>query len=109
MGQLMYRVIAYTRAKAWGCARIAQRVRGDHEREIADLMDTIHNIPLFLTQFEKWDDEKFKKDFLDVYDSKWSSTSGLKLRDIYERSLNGEKNLEIFPTKLKPTENSAPT
>jgi hypothetical protein len=88
--ELMYRVILYARAKAWGCSRFRDRLSGQNEAEIADLMDVIHNIPVFLHNSDGWNDDFFKTSFLDAHDHKWANKGGIKLLAIYEGLLSGK-------------------
>lgn len=95
--ELMYRVILHARVNAWGCSRILARLSGKREAQIADMMDVIHNIPVFLNNPDNWDDDHFKTYFLDSYDNKWSDGSGTSLRKFYETLLDGKEDVTLFP------------
>ena len=84
---LMSNIILHVRVKALRNSNAEVGLSNQVSEEISDLIDVIHNIPDFLLKGEGWDDNYFKKSFLDVYDKKWSEKGGLNLREKYESFL----------------------
>lgn len=48
------------RGEAWDGEKETEGVTKDRFTKIAKLMDAIHNIPLFLTKYELWDQHYFE-------------------------------------------------
>ena len=90
--EVIYRASIRARDLGYGGKTAPEEGRGPALLEVADLMDAIHNIPLYLTTYEDWDEQHFRSAFLAGYDQKWSATSGLKLSAVYEDALSGTRS-----------------
>jgi hypothetical protein len=86
----LLRVIYYGILDARATAALANEKDSETQNEalkrVVSIMNVIHNIPMKLTEYEKWDEETFKK-FLGMHDKRFPS--GIKLLGVYE---NGLKN-----------------
>ena len=89
--EVIYRASIRARDLGYGGKTLPEDCRGTALLEVSDLMDAIHNIPLYLTSYEDWDIPLFQSGCL-AYDQKWSATSGLKLSAVYENALNGTRS-----------------
>jgi hypothetical protein len=87
--EVIYRASLRARDLGYGGKTLPVEQRGPALLEVADLMDTIHNIPACLASYEDWDEEFFRDSFLAVYDKKWGANSGLRLTGIYDQALSG--------------------
>ena len=69
--EVLYRAIIEARVLAWGGHRLRHRLSGQRDRQIADLMDAIHNIPLLAMN---WDvcDQQMLRSYLVAYDETWA-------------------------------------
>jgi hypothetical protein len=90
--EVIYRASLRARDLGYGGKTLPEERRGPALLEVSDLMDAIHNIPLYLTTYEDWDEQHFRSAFLAGYDQKWSATSGLKLSVVYEDALSGMRS-----------------
>lgn len=90
--EVVYRASLRARDLGYGGKSLPEDRRGEALLEVADLMDAIHNIPLYLTTYEDWDEEHFRDAILRAYDEKWSETSGLRLSVVYEDALGGRRS-----------------
>jgi len=84
--QLMYRVIINARLIAWGNSKLINRIKSSSNEHLADLMDAIHNVPIYLDKWEDWDEKMFLT-ILGCYDDKWTDRSGINLTEIYHHEL----------------------
>ena len=90
--EVVYRASLRARDLGYGGKTLSEEQRGTALLEVSDLMDAIHNIPLYLTAYEDWDEQHFRSAFLAAYDQKWSGTSGLKLSVVYDDALSGMRS-----------------
>jgi|SRR6187397_93405 len=90
--EVIYRASLRARDLGYGGKNLPVERRGPALLEVADLMDAIHNIPLYLSTYEDWDEQHFRNAFLAGYDQKWSATSGLRLDVVYEDALKGTRS-----------------
>lgn len=83
--EVLYRAIIEARVLAWGGQRLRHRLSGMRDRQIADLLDAVHNIPLLAMN---WDicDQKVLCDYLVAYDEKWAHR-GSSLAKTYDAML----------------------
>ena len=90
--EVIYRASLRARDLGYGGKTLPEERRGPALLEIVDLMDAIHNIPLYLGTYEEWYEQHFRNAFLNAYDQKWSATSGLRLSAVYEDALSGTRS-----------------
>src|SRR5437870_3713566 len=69
---LVYWVILFVRVRSRGDDRLSD----DH---LHDLMDAIHNIPEFLAGTNEWFTPERMREYLAVYDERWSENGGMHL------------------------------
>ena len=89
--EVVYRASLRARDLGYGGKTLPDERRGPALLEVSDLMDATHNIPLYLTCYDYWDEQLFRSACL-AYDQKWSETSGLRLSAVYEGALNGTRS-----------------
>lgn len=84
--EVIYRAVLEARALAFCNHRLRFRLRKKPHRRIADLMDAIHNIPIFLMD---WSHCKpgLIREYLVHCDSRLPSTWGPRLADVYDEAL----------------------
>jgi hypothetical protein len=84
----LLRVIYYAILDARATAALANVKDSEAQnaalKRIVSLMDVIHNIPMKLTSYEKWDEATFRK-FLRLHDNMFKD--GIKLLAVYENEL----------------------
>ena len=105
--EVVYRASIRARDLGYGGKTLPEERRGPALLEVSDLMDAIHNIPLYLTSYEDWDEQHFRSAFLAGYDQKWSATSGLRLSTVYDDAIAGirssvENTRTHFRTHRRP-------
>jgi hypothetical protein len=84
--EVLFYATIHARALAWGNARLLARLSKARQQQIADLMDAVHNIPHLLNDWDRCD-QKMLRDFLLQYDTKWGQTGGLRLAEVYDRTI----------------------
>ncbi len=67
------------------CTRAWARAGELQAEQVSDLMDSLHNVPHLLSNWEQCDTHFLKNSFV-AYDMRWGA-KGLKLLDIYNASL----------------------
>jgi hypothetical protein len=84
----LLRVIYYANLDARATAGLANgkdaETQGEALKRIVSLMDVTHNIPMKLTNYDEWDEARFKK-FLGLHDKRFPT--GIRLLGIYENGL----------------------
>jgi hypothetical protein len=88
LNEVMYRAVLHARIIGNG-ARFSIRYRFGNQwcSHIADLMDAVHNIPIYLRRPENANLDLLLC-ALDNYDQKWNrNNGGIGLRQIYEKAL----------------------
>jgi hypothetical protein len=76
--EFLSRVVLHARKLGWDGAPAAQ---------VADLMDAVHNLPLLLPEWERFDPRWFRRDLEEVYDAKWGAKSGVTLAGMLDDAL----------------------
>ena len=77
--------VLQARSLAWSCGPALNRLSGEREAQIGDLMDLVHNLPELVSS-PHWNASLFL-DELDSFDRKWP---GRGLRARHESLLKGQ-------------------
>ena len=90
--RVIYYATIEARALAWSdAARPEERPPRDRLRQIADLMDSVHNIPSLLNHWSECD-EPMLRAFLRSYDEQWAGSGAYRLLDVYDRNVAGQQS-----------------
>ena len=92
--RVLYEAITEARGLAGGRWPMPGTAVDELRQEIVDLMDAIHNIPLFLDTMEGWDDDLFRSYSLQGYDGRWAAKRGHSLTNVYDEWLKSDAERE---------------
>lgn len=85
--QVIYWALIDTRATAWRSETDASAEgKAEALAKCASLTDAIHNIPLFLNDWERWNHDMFLT-ILRCHDEKWADSGSVRLEAVYENAL----------------------
>lgn len=73
---------AYLELLRWVILGVRLRSRGENrlpDEHLFDLMDAMHNVPEFLVGTNAWFTPERMREYLMVYDERWSKNGGLNL------------------------------
>ena len=87
---VLYLATVHARSLGYsGQGSIRTRLSRDTSRQLADLMDAVHNLPHMINAWETCDEDRLRAD-LSAYDEKWGHRYPLKLLPPYEQALSGD-------------------
>lgn len=92
---VIHQGIVMARFNALECSKLINRISGEKEKMVSDLMDAIHNIPTFINNAEEWNEE-FCLSHLKSFDDKWTRKIGFSLMKCYEETLAGNNHYQKY-------------
>ena len=86
---VLYAATVHARCLGWsGIGQLRRRLSKNHQQQLVDMMDAVHNIPVMLLSWENCDEQRLRDD-LHRYDKKWAERYPLSLLAVYENGLEG--------------------
>ncbi|MGH1543541.1 MAG: hypothetical protein ACRBHB_24290 [Arenicella sp.] len=86
--ELLSYVIIRARSMAWDNRHFFTRIKSESNDVIADMLDAIHNVPLFLNNWEAFDEGMFLESLDDIYYGVRSDSSTESLLQVYTEALD---------------------